>query len=778
MKDYVTSRWESQKEQWVDQFINQPDSSIALLTTILRYILLWWILLTLGLFLLSVWWETNLEVEQAVAKAPQTREQIIDVHPVYGDLILTVQHPKRLPIKLSDQTSSSFAISLSYMGIITTPLSIDQVLTTTYQVSIEDHGHLAFFDPNNHSATPEFTFLFNKGPQQSTILYAQPITPRWRSSDLQIEVMVAKDGVMQPNPLRVSMTTETLVEAYWRHFRAAIIRHTTGLIFALTTALAGFVLQVWSELKESIKERERLRKRRRREEKEIQDDRDKFHLLAEYESPELAHQYLLLKERIRHAQYLEHIQEEIDKRWNQSAPIELRQFIELVEADKQSRESLLATTEEMTKEDVQHSLEWVLDNHVDVELQQRACDLIAILSQDPASEIQFSTDLNDRILYPMWYSLLRTVPSLFLWRSEQPLIDDHMKKILQDNGFQRNTFAASSAERDRFFFTQPTPTAARAKLSTIEHTLIIGEKGSGKTASALLLAYDYLKNAKKNAKGFPVYWTPDVKTYKKDALLQSLAVAVSQALLGYITVHPRQYLTDKIEHQSAIAYLIARTYGTGNDLSMALRRYGLPMTPQSAILLDRIYMLTEGLRMEELADTQWLNLICSAHPSEFPRLVICADFQDTHLERAYEAKRSEITDFFNTLDTFMIDLLDTNVMLKFFLPMLPSIKEQDWPIQTMTLNWTDEELAQLLEERIEGMNEYDSTLDIFCNPSVSHRDIEHILNSIPKTPAAFIEVGNQFVKHFVEKMSAEGKPLSFSDVEKIRKKYLQTEKKE
>ena len=318
----------------------------------------------------------------------------------------------------------------------------------------------------------------------------------------------------------------------------------TALIGTLITTLAGFGIQQWKMISSDEEER---RKRLRDAMNEIED----WWRLLQDDYSKGARRYLSLSRRNDRVWKKERIQSELNEAWQTIAPADLRDAVRLLACvDEAERFKKIAGETEESRP--AHVLEWTLEN-LDDDWRQKTWQGFLSLSNLPAYAIHIDGRRLQQAQQRQWVQILRCSPQISLWHRLPPTPDMALASGLCYVGLQVPPFGNAVAETDSALLKTRISPNWWKDIHLLETALYTGDKGAGKTATALWMAYD-ARTADQPA--FPVYWrgTPDQLQF--EALARSLA----HTLLHYLAVTPEDFLKSSIGRKASMAHLLGRYF--------------------------------------------------------------------------------------------------------------------------------------------------------------------------------------------------------------------------
>ena len=509
-----------------------------------------------------------------------------------------------------------------------------------------------------------------------------------------------------------------------------------ALLAALVTALVGFGVQQWKSLTEEESER------RQKREKAIEEIESLGPLLRS-DLSEAARRYVKLAARGGTVWKSGQVQVALEKAWNTVELTELKDAVELL-GHLPDDERFVSAAEFIGPERSTAALEWTLEN-LDDDWRQKARDGLLVLSQHPEYRPFISSDVLRAVEQKYWRAILRIWPHLSLWRGFPPIVDPELTKGLRCLGLEHNPFGSGQAETDTLLLTCRVDPPWLKELHRPQPALLVGATGSGKTATALLLAYDSLRDRD----GFPVYCLVTSGAFELDEIARILA----QTLLHYLAVAPAGFLKRGVAGESAIAHLLAR-YARPN-LALHFHQAGLPLTGNGAKMLRELEALTgDSSSQEPLSDDELLALLSEARPHSFEYTMILLDVQEQ--TSIGEAAASDVC--LGSLLDLSEALARIGVFVKTF---LPNVFQEHWDHHSsqplIALQWPDDYIYRLLEERlkfVDGLadwydpkSETTSLLRAWCDPKEGELSPDsRLVSAAQSTPGGLVRKGNELLR--------------------------------
>ena len=605
--------WQELQQAWWPYSERWPLSHIVMFIRALPLLALWLSIPVLMLVSSALWQASAPALELPIRSYARATEEIPD--PAGGPLVLEVAYPNKLLLEGPDEAGVSLSVWLLRATATPggspepTPTHLPPVTTTStfsstpeltptprspYVVAFTPSNELAFTDKKGNPVRPEIVLNPVQSSITATVLYVRPAMAVGASlpPETQLDISVyGAEGVLNPTPMRIEMGLETVWESRLRR-GISLLTGTTTLITTLVTALAGFGLQQWKNLTE---EESNKQQRRQKAIEEI----DGLGSLLHSDLSAGARRYMELKARGGRVWKSGQVQYALQELWNTTAPTELRDTVELLSCP-QDNERFFRSAESIGPERGGDALLWAREN-LDDDWQREVLEGIILLTSHPDGDfveqvVHSETFINSNISrelqsaeYRPWGAILRTWPHVSLWRGLPPLVAPSLARELRYLGIAENAhFGLGEAETDAFLLTCRVDPPWLEDLRGSRPALLVGDPGSGKTATALLLAYDNLQRRD----AFPVYYpaTPG------DLQLSEIAQVLAQTLLRYLAVAPVDFLKRAVAGRSAIAHLLAR-YVSPN-LALCFHQAGLPPSGRDKVLRE-IERLTQDCSFQE-----------------------------------------------------------------------------------------------------------------------------------------------------------------------------------
>ncbi len=347
-----------------------------------------------------------------------------------------------------------------------------------------------------------------------------------------------------------------------------------------------------------------------------------------------------------------------------------------------------------------------------------------------------------------WCSVPIRLPSLWA-RVERPAEPEKVRESLSAFGLSDNPFGPERAELDPWLEDYGAWPASLELARGPRPALIFGAPGSGRTAAAHLLFRDCVSPPAnpKEPGVFPIHLS-GVETWPQTSndWLRVLAREMTEVLLRLCADDPYGLF----EHKAgpAIAQLIGSSLGSMEAVEADLRRAGL-----SGEALD--YVLGEIREAgfgdyRELDSTTLLDLLGRARPAYAKHTYILMDVPGISPETDHAKKAVSLA----ALISLASPLLSRGVYLKLFLPEeMRSDLEPLWPEEPLSLTWTEAELREMLEQRLQKVGL--QTLNAIVSAADYPPDPDTwLIRSAEGNPRKLVRLGNQMIRAAARRASS------------------------
>lgn len=501
----------------------------------------------------------------------------------------------------------------------------------------------------------------------------------------------------------------------------------TALIGPLVAGLVGFGIQQWKMLSSTEEER---KKERQAAKAEI----DQWRVLLQDNPSEGARRYEELSSRRGGVWRMPRIRGELNEAWRTTAPAALRDAVRLLAyVDETERFKKIAGKMEESRP--AHVLEWTQE-HLDDDWRQRAWQGFLLLSKLPGCV----KHIDDRRLQQgqqrQWVQILRCSPQISLWHRLPPTPDTVLADGLRYVGLQVPPFGNAVAETDSALLKTRISPSWWKDVRLFETASYTGDKGAGKTATALWMACDALTA---DWPLFPVYWRGTPEQLRFEALVRSLA----HTLLHYLAVTPEDFLKSSIGRKASMAHLLARYFAP--RLTYHSRRAGVPGVGEGAQMVQEIETLAQSAPVKgALSENNVLALLHQARPRPFEATLMLLDVQAASVDTYEWGKK---------LSVWCDRLVHAGVFIKVFLPeTLEAGVSLNVPRYELAFSQTD--LKTILDQRLRHSGE--SGLLDWCHPVMRSLlpDLDAwIVHASRGNPGKMFRLGNELLRRIGQKQA-------------------------
>lgn len=492
-----------------------------------------------------------------------------------------------------------------------------------------------------------------------------------------------------------------------------VSRESIALLGSLLTALIGFGLQQWKGQEE--------------EEQRQHEEESRALCVVEEEFPDLlrkdlsegARRYVEMRKKGGIWQH-GRIRARLEEVWEREASPELRCAVAFIEK--------FSKTENFTLSEQIDALLWVY-HYLDEDWRSRAADEL----------------LNRGVAFPewsekKWRAILGIWPEVTLGKGLS-VPDRWIIQGLRYLGLGVNPFGAERAEMDAHLLRARAIPSWWEKLASLSAGLFFTVPGGGRTAAALLMAYDVLD--KRTA--FPVY----CRVAAAGLSLADLARWTAQAMARYIALSPLSYMKCPHSAKQAMKRLLSGYLPT--DPIAYLREVGLSPVGEGGKVLEEIRSYLADSSRPLLAPADLLTLFGEARPEDFSCTLILADVQGV----------TESEESILSLYALSDALARAGIIVQVFLA-TPSTT--DLRKCGESLEWSEEDLEALLHNRLRLLSSDDS-LDTWSDMRV-WRGLsveERLIAAAERTPRELIRKGNALLRH----IGKTGRRLTPEDLDEV-----------
>lgn len=480
-----------------------------------------------------------------------------------------------------------------------------------------------------------------------------------------------------------------------------VSKESVALLGSLLTALIGFGLQQWKG------QEEEERRRREEEDSALSLIGEEFCDLLHRDPSEAARRYLDLR-RKGGVWQSNRVRARIEEIWEKGASPELRCAISVMEE--------LPERGEFDRSKQVDALLWAY-NHLDEDWKSRAANALIVLGGTFPAWAEEA-----------WRAMLGIWPEITLGRGRVSIPDRRIFRGLHHLGLNINPFGSEKAEADAHLLKARVVPLWWERLASLSPGLFFTAPGGGRTAAALLLAYDVLY--KRTA--FPVYCR--VETAQLD--LEGLAWWTAQAIARYIALSPPSFTKCPYSTKRAIKRLLSGYMPV--DPLLYLQEAGMPSIGEGGKVLEEFRTYLAGSSGPSFVQTDLVALLGEARPADFPRTLILADVQGV----------VDTEDVILSFYALQEALAQARITLQVFLAASPTTNLQKYG---ESLEWSEEDLRALLQNRLRLLSSDDSLdawsdIRVWEGPPVEMR----LIAAAARNPRELIDKGNALLRRIGE----------------------------
>ncbi|MDY7075960.1 MAG: hypothetical protein SXV54_03450 [Chloroflexota bacterium] len=534
------------------------------------------------------------------------------------------------------------------------------------------------------------------------------------------------------------------------------------VVVTLLAALVGFGVQQWGRLAEEEQER-----RQRREEALAEIESLKAYL-RDGRFDQALERYRELGERTQPPWQDDVIRERLDTVWREAAPPELQRWVLICGSIAQE-----ASSDEEEIRTVVWAYSHLLSATVDApEALKRFFKPATIETTEKVlvKDADGLRLLRNRALIPTLEEIgqhsdpkVRDCAARLLARQRRPArwispwpkvrLPDHphAARGVQALELPANPFGPERAESDPLLEKYGVrPRGFWNRICGPRPVLAFGSPGSGKTAAALLLAYDcgFPPASPREMGAFPVYNVPWLDVPRKmsgRAQLDQIARALTEALLQAAAKDP--YLFKDSPGKTAIAYLMLWYLGSGSPdgVALHLQRVGLEPSGAGVAILKEVQKLASSASLNLRPDeTTLLDLLGQARPSGCVHTYV---LMDLGIEPD-AARMKAISNSVYSLLERTVHLARNGVYIKAFLPKrLRASLDGDLPVESVELSWRQKDLQEMLEMRLAHIG-LPSLSSIYLDPEgIRPHPDRRLVEAAGVSPRQLVRLGNQMLAH-------------------------------
>jgi len=327
-------------------------------------------------------------------------------------------------------------------------------------------------------------------------------------------------------------------------------------------------------------------------------------------------------------------------------------------------------------------------------------------------------------------------PRPSLWRGPRPAEREEVWKVLDAWGLARNPFGPEWAEGDPALPDLAYHPSWWEGVKQPEPALIVGAPGSGKTATALLLAHDWMNET--SSQIFPVYASLSLTVpLTVETAGQKFSRLLGQALLEYLALDPEAFREAELPEQASAARLLMLTLGPKDRLAAAFAQAGLSCAQGiGSVLLEEISDLATV--RPEIPDL--FALLGRARPAGREATVFL-------LDPSLEAKPKELAGRLQPLLDLALPLARLGVYLKVFLSPDPARRAR-WEGKTFRIAWGEEDLEEMLKTRLQRSGRA-SSLNAEASQKLREKvgDVDQwLVRKARGSPRELVRLGNRLLE--------------------------------
>ncbi len=528
-------------------------------------------------------------------------------------------------------------------------------------------------------------------------------------------------------------------------------KESTTVLLAFVTGLLGFGAQQWRSIVEESRER---RERRQRALEELENLRT---LLCEKRYQSALSLYWALWGKCRKMWGDLDVEKDLRSIWEEMAPRPLREWANLcrekgasvsltpetLEAlvwgwrlDREHREQAAALLQRVIAPDCLEGLKFLVQDHLDLLRSEAIGQHLDALESAGLSEKQRAS-LN---ALQSWRRepLFLLAPWAGVTRSPDPPDIAHR---LKGWGFVYNPFGPEWAESDPRLGEYGVWPASLEEARGLRPALVFGSTGSGKTAAALLLWQKCL-NPPGNPEEpgvLPVHLEVGRWPGSPDEWLDAIGRAVAEALLQVCVRAPYSLLEGK--NGPAIGQLLS-CYWETPVLEARLRGMGLTETGQNYIV-SAIEEFAAGYTRPSFVELK--HLVGAARPEGMQATYLILDLPSP----SPTANLSSVASSLAGLADLAFPLTSAGLYLKIFVPdAFQSNLQPFWPLSPLCLAWSEEELREILQTRLQKASEGQvDSLEAICSSTRYPPDPDTwLIQQAQGSPRRLVRMGNQMLR--------------------------------
>jgi len=671
-----------------------------------------------------------------------------------------------LIVSIPREITSDPQMTLSQVVSVRASVAARQSMSDTVLIAVEaPDGRLALTDDQGRPFPQPAAWIVPVGQSASPVCFYVHPQPAFLKQTASLQFRVSSElgdgGWSDAQPLPVA------VEAGWQTwlFRAAGSQSgLTALASALLAALVGFGVQQWVKLEEENRERQRRRE-------EALTEVSSLRVLLQHEQFDAAmERYKDLCSRQQRPWEEETVRKALEKAWEEQAPRELQMWARIGDASEGE------TSPEAKEEKVRAAL-WAF-KHLRSAAEEAPTKIVQFLESDEGmvaiylkvltttvdglrllrqcpdltgrlGQLEHSTNDKVKEAARALRRIIEKKPGLeFLpWPGERPADPPEVANGIKALGLRLNPLGPERAELDPLLKEYGVrPSRLWDRIRGARSVAVFGPPGSGKTALALLLAYDCGDPpANPQEKGaFPVYnaFRPGGAEGQGRPALDWVARGVAEALLQVVAGKPHGFAALDPVGQAACAFLWCYSLGAASpeDLIPHFQRAGAPDVPA---LLESVQAVMGSARLGSQPDeTTLLDLLGKARPTGYARTYVLVDLE-TEPGRGWA---QPTLDLVQSLLGYAIYLAMRKVYVKLFLPeRFRHFLGDDLPIEVVHLEWEREDLAEMLKSRLVHIG-LSSLAQVYSDPGDICPDPDgRLVEAAKGSPRRLVRLGNEML---------------------------------
>jgi hypothetical protein len=309
---------------------------------------------------------------------------------------------------------------------------------------------------------------------------------------------------------------------------------------------------------------------------------------------------------------------------------------------------------------------------------------------------------------------------------------------LQEWGFVYNPFGPEWAELDPRLGDYGVWPASLEEARGLRPALVFGPPGSGKTAAALLLWHKCLNPCgnPEEPDVFPVHLEVGHWPGNTDEWLDVIGRSVAEALFQVCVRAPYSLLEGK--NGPPIGQLLS-CYWETPVLEARLRGMGLTETEQNYIV-STIEEFATGYTRPDFVGLKYL--IGAARPEGLEATYLILDLPSHSLD-------ANLSSSLACLAGLAFPMTSARLYLKIFVPdTLQSTLQPFWPLSPLYLEWSEEELREMLQTRLQKASEgqVDSLWAICSSARYPPNPDTWLVQQAQGSPRRLVRLGNQMLR--------------------------------